>query len=102
MSSAVKTPSSVPSQTEPPRGTMASPNTVMTIAPVRDGVPRLRCVVFGGAGGGRGAGGRGGGAMRKGKAFFVVLQKRRPPLLLPFLQGGKWGMRGCFRKFDRA
>jgi len=27
----------VPSQTEPPRGTIASPNTVMTIEPVREG-----------------------------------------------------------------
>src|SRR5258708_32305285 len=37
MSSASKNSSSVPSQTEPPRGTMASPNTVMTMEPVRDG-----------------------------------------------------------------
>ena len=29
--------STVPSQTEPPRGTMASPNSVMTMKPVREG-----------------------------------------------------------------
>ena len=37
MSIALKNSSSVPSHTEPPRGTMASPNTVMTIEPVREG-----------------------------------------------------------------
>ncbi|MGY4344265.1 hypothetical protein ACVWXM_000729 [Bradyrhizobium sp. GM7.3] len=37
MSRVSKNSSSVPSHTEPPRGTMASPNTVMTIEPVRDG-----------------------------------------------------------------
>src|SRR5258706_6873975 len=42
MSICLKNSSSVPSQTEPPRGTIASPNTVMTIDPVRDG-SRLSC-----------------------------------------------------------
>src|SRR5215475_841573 len=37
MSSASKNSKSVPSQTEPPRGTMASPKTVITMDPVRDG-----------------------------------------------------------------
>src|SRR3954465_5870458 len=37
ISSVLKKSSKVPSQTEPPRGTMASPNTVMTMEPVRDG-----------------------------------------------------------------
>jgi hypothetical protein len=42
MSIAPKNSNSVPSQTEPPRGTIASPNTVMTMEPVREG-SRLSC-----------------------------------------------------------
>ncbi len=33
ISNSLKNSSSVPSQTEPPRGTIASPNTVMTMEP---------------------------------------------------------------------
>src|SRR5882757_10290995 len=51
MSSAVKNSSSAPSHTEPPRGTMASPNTVMTIEPVRDG-SRFSCSTTRASGGG--------------------------------------------------
>ncbi|MEH2616649.1 hypothetical protein V1285_001595 [Bradyrhizobium sp. AZCC 1620] len=51
MSSCSKNSSSVPSQTEPPRGTMASPNTVMTIEPVRDG-SRFNCWTMRASGGG--------------------------------------------------
>src|SRR5215208_1181910 len=42
MSNVLKNSNNVPSQTEPPRGTIASPNTVMTIEPVREG-SRLSC-----------------------------------------------------------
>ena len=37
MSIALKNSSNVPSHTEPPRGTIASPNTVITMEPVREG-----------------------------------------------------------------
>src|SRR5437764_8575580 len=90
MSSVSKNASSVPSHTEPPRGTMASPNTVMTIDPVRDG-SRFNCWTM-----------RASGGMRQGIARFAELQQWLHLLLLPVLHGEKVGMRGSLHDRNLA
>src|SRR4051794_34047888 len=74
MSRLSKNSSSVPSHTDPPRGTMASPNTVMTIEPVREG-SRLSWSTMR----------RSGGGMRQRIPRFVRTRQRRLPLPLPVL-----------------